>query len=173
MADLNKDILRIVGRLAVRQIQRRIREQRVTPHTRKAGVTLVERGLLQRSIKSEPKGNRVVISAGGANVPYARIHHEGGIIRPKRAQYLTIPLTPKAKQFTARDYPGETFIRKGVIFAKDGDDITPIYALKKEVRMPARPYMMLDGKDRNVIEAAVAARIQRDIDAVAAQTRRG
>jgi phage gpG-like protein len=172
VADLSSDILRIVGRLAVRQIQRRIRQRRVTPHTRKPGVTLVERGLLTQSIKAEPKGNKVVISAGGANVPYARIHHEGGVIRPKTAKYLAIPLTPKAKQFRPRQYPGETFIKKGVIFGKDGEKLTPLYALKKQVTIPARPYMLLDGPDRKVIEAAVAERIQRDVDAATAETRR-
>jgi len=160
--------MRIVGQLAVRQIQRRIRERKVTPHTRKPGVTLVQRGMLLRSVKNEARGTGVVISAGGVNVPYARIHHEGGIIRPKKAKYLAIPLTPKARLTRPRDYGGETFIKNGIIFAKDGDKITAIYALKKEVTIPARPYMYLDEKDASLIENAVADRIQKEIDAMAA-----
>lgn len=158
---LMADIIRLTGQLAVRQITRRIREGRVTPGTNKAGRTLVKRGLLLRSIKNTQRGNSVVISAGGADVPYARLHHEGGIVKARRAQYLAIPLTPKAALYNARDYPGETFIKKGIIFEKDGDRIVPVYVLKKQVIMPARPYMYLDDGDRKALADAVAGEIKR------------
>lgn len=165
MAEITTDLLRIVGRLAVRQIQRRIRERRVSPSTRNKAVTLFTRGLLLRSIKAEVKGAQVVMSAGGADVPYARIHHEGGVIRPRNAQYLAIPLTPAAKRTPPRQFPGETFIAKGVIFSKGSDGtITPQYALKKEVTIPARPYMFLDDHDTALIEDACRERIQASID---------
>lgn len=166
MKDVTDDILLIVGRLAVRQIQRRIREARVRPRTPGKQVALVRRGLLLRSVKYARLNNsEVVISAGGADVPYARIHHEGGIIKPRRAQYLAIPLTPEAKRHQPRRFPGATFIAKGVIFSKAPDgNITPQYALKKEVKMPKRPYMLLDDNDMGIIEAAVRERVQASVE---------
>jgi phage gpG-like protein len=167
MAEVTTDILRIVGRIAVRQIQRRIRERRVGPPTRNKAVTLFTRGLLLRSVKAEVNQSQVILSAGGADVPYARIHHEGGIIRPRTAKFLAIPLTPQAKRSGPRQFQGDTFIAKGIIFSKDENGkITPQYALKKEVRMPARPYMFLDDHDRVLIEDACRERIQRSIDEI-------
>lgn len=167
MADLTTDVLRIVGRLAVRQIRRRIQERRVKPATRGKAVTLHTRGLLLQSIRSAVRGDKVVLSAGGADVPYARIHHEGGVIRPKNAQYLAIPLTPAARRSGPREFQGETFVKKGVIFSRQtSGKIVAQYALKKQVVMPARPYMFLDDHDRNIIEDAVRERIQREIDEV-------
>lgn len=155
------EVLRLVGQLAVRQITRRIREGRVSPSSKNRGRTLMKRGLLLRSIKNEARGTAVVISAGGADVPYARIHHEGGVILPNRAKYLAIPLTAKAALFKPRDYPGETFIAKGVIFEKvEGGKPMALYALKKRVEMPARPYMFLDENDKRVIEEAVSGYLQ-------------
>jgi len=146
----------LVGRLAVRQIQRRIREARVAPRTDKKGTTLVKRGHLLRSIRNSERGDSVIITAGGRDVPYARIHHEGGVIRPRNAQYLAIPLTPEAALYKPRNYPGETFVAKGVIFVKkDGGKPVPVYVLKKEVVMPGRAYMYLDEGDRSEIETAV------------------
>lgn len=79
----------------------------------------------------------------GSNLPYARIHEEGGVIRPKTKQALTVP-------FPGKVYPpasilkgsGKTFVRKNVIFMKIGsDDVIPIYALEKEVVIPARKWI--------------------------------
>ncbi|MDD4310649.1 MAG: phage virion morphogenesis protein, partial [Candidatus Cloacimonetes bacterium] len=116
MAEPFSDLLRLIGALVVRQINQRIRSGKVTPATSKRGTTLVERGKLLRSIKYRVDGAAVVISAGGANVPYARIHHDGGIIKPKNAKYLAIPLTAQAKLYKPRQYPAKTFIAKGIIF---------------------------------------------------------
>jgi phage gpG-like protein len=145
-------MLKGIGVLVVQQIRKRIRENRVTPKTGKAGTTLYQRGKLSRSIKWRIEGDAVVISAGGADVPYARIQHEGGIIRPKHAKFLAIPLTPAAKEHKPREYPGATFIRKGIIFEKlESGKVKALYALKKQVELPARPYMFLDPADETRI----------------------
>ena len=159
--NIEKDILRSVGALAVRQIQRRIREGRIEPQTRKSGRTLYSRGALFRSIRYRTEGDAVILTAGDASVPYARIHHEGGIIHPRNAKYLAIPLTPKAKLSRPRDYPAPTFIAKGMIFEKTDGKPIPIYALKKQVEIPARPYMFLDNHDKTMIRSAVVSQIQR------------
>jgi phage gpG-like protein len=149
------DLLRLIGVLVVRQVGARVRSGRVSPSTQKHGRTLVERGHLLRSIKYRIDGEAVVISAGGQNVPYARIHHEGGIIKPKNAKYLAIPLNAQAKLYRPRNYPGKTFMKKGIIFLDDNGKLTPLYALKKQVEIPERRYMFVDNDDRNQIKRAV------------------
>jgi len=159
---LTNDLLRMIGVLVTRQVGARIRTGQVTPATKKAGRTLVERGHLLRSIKYRIDGEAVVISAGSQNVPYARIHHEGGIIKPKNAKYLAIPLTPQAKLYNPRQYPGETFIAKGIIFLKqDGQKPLPLYALKKQVVIPERRYMFVNETDRNLIKNAVKSWLEK------------
>lgn len=156
---------RIAGRLAERQIKRRISSGRIVPPTqKKGGRTLVRHSHLLKSIKYRVEGNTAVISAGNANIPYARIHHEGGVIKPVRAQYLAIPLTAKAALYNARDYPGETFVSKGMIFEKEEGKKkpTPLYVLKRSVTMPARPYMFLDSDDMRIIQRAIEEQMQKE-----------
>lgn len=82
----------------------------------------------------------------GSNLTYARIHEEGGVIRPRKAKYLTIPV---GKALTAagvvrkpyRQWSGlELRPRKGkpgYVALKDG---APVWVLVKQVNIPARPY---------------------------------
>jgi len=104
----------------------------------------------------------------GSNVVYARIHEEGGTIRPKRAKYLTIPLRHlkwsqgreryQAKNYSAFTNAGrqrwgagnlgvaQTFIlnRHGrlYIMGKVGrGKIVPLFRLVKQVKIPKRPYL--------------------------------
>lgn len=88
-------------------------------------------------------------------LPYASIHDEGGIIRPKKKKFLTVPLpaalTPagvlrgKATSFK------NTFIDKTddgdlIIFQNKNkgegkeDEIIPLFVLKKKVEIPARKW---------------------------------
>lgn len=88
----------------------------------------------------------------GKRVVYANILETGGIIRPVNRKYLTIPLKPAltpagVPRFTAQEvrqgltqYKG-SFIRKGVIFGKTGNKITPLFVLKKQVVIPPKRYM--------------------------------
>lgn len=77
------------------------------------------------------------------------IHEEGGVIRPSRSKYLTIPLpsaldrrgVPLKK--SARDWP-DTFVirsKRGnllIVQKRKGGGITPLYLLKSSVRIKAR-----------------------------------
>jgi len=100
-------------------------------------------GTLARGIKgfSEIK-NKTKVSAGLKvdlrRVPYARIHELGGIIKPKKSKYLTIPF-PGVKG-KVRQYKN-TFVAKGVIFQKLGKKLKALFVLKKQVTIPARPYL--------------------------------
>jgi len=69
-------------------------------------------GALEKSWRVKSRRDRSAI--GGrtwdfrSNKPYARIHNRGGIIRPKRAKKLTIPVTgiSRAVKRGPRHYPG-------------------------------------------------------------------
>lgn len=82
---------------------------------------------------------------GGARpYRYAYVHEFGATIRPKRRQYLAIPLNDLARAHRPRDF--DLFVirsRRGnlLLVARAGDGLLPMYVLKKRVRVPARPYM--------------------------------
>lgn len=76
------------------------------------------------------------------------VHENGKTIRPKRAQFLTIPLpaamdsrgVPKKRR--ARDWPN-TFVKRSkrgnlIIFQKKGGQLVPLYFLTKETKIPKR-----------------------------------
>lgn len=119
------------------------------------------------------------IGSGVANkfrMPYANIHEDGGVITPKKAKYLTIPLEAALtragvpKKASARDW-ANTFIRKSkggnlIIFqaAKSGK-IIPLYVLKRSVSIPGRQYLsrtVLQMRERFLM--AMNGAIQRGID---------
>ena len=154
---LDKVLMKSVGILITNRIQERIRKNQIVPPTNKSGKsTLVDSGRLMKSIKFRVSGNTIII---GSNVAYAKIHHEGGIIYPKKAKYLTIPLCPEAKGKSARDFT-DTYIAKGIIFRKLGKDQDEkkdeaLYKLQKSVKIPARPYMFLDSRDKSFIQETI------------------
>ena len=62
----------------------------------------------------------------------------GGVIKPKRAKNLSIPVVADAVGRRAKDYKGDLFFlktKKGTkgLFEKDGDDIRMVYLLKDKV----------------------------------------
>lgn len=73
---------------------------------------------------------------------YAGIHEHGGVIRPKRARALTIPLTPQARRLPAKLWPKGSLFRVGSILAsKRGRGIKPQFALKKSVFIKPKRYV--------------------------------
>jgi phage gpG-like protein len=113
-------------------------------------------GNLERSITPAPveETDTRITGAVGTNQIYARIQELGGTISAKNAANLTIPLeaalTPSGvAKFTAREVienPGVagmtgTFFAKGILFGKNQSAITPLFALKPSVTLPARPYI--------------------------------
>jgi len=103
-------------------------------------------GELMKSLHPEVKrsGDNVV-GRVGTKLVYARIQELGGVITPKRARALTVPLQAAltqrgAARGRARDFMN-TFIAKGIIFQRAGKDIIPLFKLKKAVQIRARPYL--------------------------------
>lgn len=98
-------------------------------------------GELRRSIKYKMGGtkNDIRSEIGSWGVIYARILERGGTIRPKRVQYLTIPL-PGVKGW-ARNYENAFFIKskKGnlLLVQSEGKGLKPLFVLKKSVQIPA------------------------------------
>ena len=108
------------------------------------------RASIQGTVEQDGGGSfSIVLRAGtpdGGRVPYARIHEEGGTIRPKRGRFLKIPVGPALTGAgVSRLPPGRNgdfrFVptpRGGVLVGRDGK---VWYVLRREVRIPARPYL--------------------------------
>src|SRR5574342_211372 len=88
-------------------------------------------------------------------VTIAYVHEYGATIRPKTAQWLTIPLIPAAKNKRAGDFGDELFFYqpKGKDYAflarKKGDGEENVFILMKEVTIPERSFLRT-GFDQNV-----------------------
>lgn len=145
-------------------------------------------GHLSRSIGSivvQEQGELVgIVGSGvrtGSRVRYADIHERGGVIRPKRAKYLTIPIgKSKTKagvgRFSARDIMGGfteydktavfrskkgNLIYWGVKKLKKGNRLEPLFVLVKSVTIPARRYMSMTAKaNTDKVMKRLQARIQ-------------
>lgn len=95
------------------------------------------------------RGNSLDTLYGTISTAGFAIHETGGVIRAKKAKYLTIPLpdaldgrgVPLRKR--ARDWD-KTFVARSkrgnlLVFRKDKNGgVTPLYLLKPSVRIPAR-----------------------------------
>lgn len=102
---------------------------------------------MRESLKVE--GGTIPTIAGYMSVPGTRkIHEHGGVLKPKKAKYLTIPLpaalnsngTPKRPSASAWK---DTFVIKSkagnlLICQKQGARLVPLYVLKKSVTIPPR-----------------------------------
>jgi hypothetical protein len=120
----------------------------------------VRSGHLYKSIgsvvSSSDKNIKAEIGSGvrqGKRVSYADILETGGVIKPSKGKYLTIPIgealtAAGVPRFTAAEVrDGKTkfkssFIAKGIIFGKTGKKgIVPLFILKTSVTIPAKYWM--------------------------------
>lgn len=108
--------------------------------------------------------------------PHGRVHELGGVIRPKRAQHLTVPLDAVLDgrglaMFSARQvirapqaygYAG-TFVHNKVIFGKDASGgIVPLFALRDQVVLKPVGYI---GKTMKEQRPALRADIRDGVNA--------
>lgn len=113
--------------------------------------------------KDEIKG---IIGSGvrtGNRVVYADILEKGGVIKPKRAKFLTIPIGENKTKtekiaYKARDFEN-TFIRKGIIFQNLGKGkIRPLFLLKSSVTIPDFMYLsQTAGQMESIVEESINA----------------
>ena len=127
----------------------------------------------------------------GRGAPYAKAHEFGATIRPRRRQFLTVPLrdaktaagvTRQQAQLrrsgrgfeTASLVPGaedtQTFIftsvgnRKIIAVAKRGGGVLPLYVLRKSVRIPERlGFRDTWGNQKRWLKTTGAARLRKII----------
>ena len=103
------------------------------------------------------KGKKVQVGVfDGENAWLARIHEYGCDIRAKKAQYLTIPISPKSIGKKAGEFDDLFFVQ-----AKSGEkflardvrkgEIELLYWLTKSVKIPERSFLRA-GFDENVKE---------------------
>lgn len=137
------------------------------------GKALVDTGALLRDLVSTPPQQDADSVSIGTNLVYARLHQHGGVVRPRRAKFLTIPLTREAgrskslKRWLDKN-KGQAFIRKSrkgnlIAFksAKHGRPY-PHWLLVESVRVPARPFLgwPRDGSGDRMVEKIVAQVIE-------------
>ena len=148
------DITRVMHRFAIRKAARLERFGKQNASSR----LNVRSGRLRASISGsamkDTRGNIVLqLQAGGRDkdVSYARIHEDGGTIRPVNAKFLTIPISDKLftgagvqRYKSVRDVPDPlTFAqsRKGQPLLLHEVTGEVFYILKKQVKIPRRPYL--------------------------------
>ncbi len=94
-------------------------------------------------------GLRIVVGIDSKLVPYARIHEFGGVIRPRRAKALTIPVSEEAVKALAEAGGNiralDLFVIPGdggnsVLARKKGDGIEVMFVLSASVTIDARPF---------------------------------
>lgn len=172
-----RPVLRSIGRLGVESVKENFdaggrpkRWKKSARAKKQGGQTLQDDGKLKGSITSRVGATKVAI---GTTDIRADVHHSGKTIKPRSKKFLTIP-TEFAKhkgsgkvKGTARDFE-DTFIKKGKtgkglwIFQNQPDGkILPIFKLVKRVKMPARPFMLLQKEDLTEIKKLLTKHIMR------------
>lgn len=94
-------------------------------------------GMLRNSIKHEMHYPEAYI---GSNVVYARIHELGGTIRPKKGQFLSIPVGDWTD--SPRNHPELRYaqsVNGQPYLVTEGGEV--MYILRRQVTLPARPYL--------------------------------
>ena len=106
-------------------------------------------------------------AAYGSNVAYMRKQEFGGIIRAKGKRYLTVPLNREAKLLRRRtpdlrSVPGLVIV-KGLLGRKGpGGRFVPLFALKRQVRLPPRPWALRCGLESATAMKEAFVKVVRD-----------
>ena len=85
----------------------------------------------------------VLVGAGAfSDLPYAFIHETGGVIRPKRAKALAVPLTPEARKAgSPRNMPNLSFMPRGKRAPILYEGFKTHFVLPKKVTIPRTGYI--------------------------------
>ena len=150
-------VMQQIGRALVAGAQMRFRAQATPagqpwPKSHRAisegGQTLTDRALLRRSITWQATASSATV---GTNVVYAAIHQFGGTIRAKKGPFLSIPVTAQARAAgSPRNMPGLAVAQtlKGQFVLLESKSGTVHFLLRKQVTMPARPFLGASDDDR-------------------------
>lgn len=131
-------------------------EHRLKTDNLKGGGVHRRSGFLSRGVQTKTSGTGVrdvEVSTYIFGVPYARVQELGGVIRPRRKKWLTIPLdaakTGSGVLRARAPFWEDTFFRRSkkgnlILWQKKGDEIIPLFVLKKQVRLkPKLGFMRL------------------------------
>ena len=154
----------------------------LTKQVKKSSKPLLDRGTLRASITYKVKENKLIV---GTNLIYAPIQHYGGVIKPKKAKTLTLPTTRKVRRLVETkgvrgflkklEEEGYRIVwrPKSVIAIPPKPKgkrkkVKPKYGLplksgigelvlirKKEVKIPARPYMLLTEEELEYLKERI------------------
>lgn len=126
---------------------------------------LEDKGRLKASVRAESQGADLLLTA---STPYANLHQFGGVVRPKRAKMLAIPITKEAKRVgspRANRFPRPLF----VLAKEDGPPtlaesltdgtVRVHYVLRREVRIPPRPFLGFSRATQEKIERVIQDRV--------------
>ena len=139
-----------------------------------SGLPLRDTGSLLSSITYKVEGDRAIV---GTNRQGARLNQEGGVIIPKKGQWLWIPASRSIRS-QLRSYGGSitrliqsyksngSYIYKkgGAFFARakgKGGRETMLFILKKQVTIPARPFLYFSTEDVAIIEKMLGGTIEK------------
>lgn len=90
----------------------------------------------------------------GTDLFSAPTMHFGAVIKPKNAKFLTLPMPGITG--SARSYEN-TFFKGGMMFQNlPGGGIRPLFVLRKQVKIPARPFMTVSDTTLSEISGLVA-----------------
>lgn len=132
----------------------------LTIANKKGSKPLIDNNDLLTSIASRVEGQKVIC---GTTKRHAQTVHDGGVIKPQKTKFLTIPASwsvrrkilgssPRAYIESLKKAGYEVFFRvrkggdSGVVMMqpkKKGAEPVVIFILKKSVKIPARPFMRL------------------------------
>jgi len=116
------------------------------------GQTLSLSRRLRNSITYEATSTGV---SWGTNVAYAAMQHFGGVIRAKSGPFLSIPITPQARAAgSPRNFEGLHVAQsvKGQFMLVDDKGVVH-YLLRKQVTLPSRKFLGVNGADEKEIVA--------------------
>ena len=89
-----------------------------------------------------------IAAAAVSDLPYAEIQDVGGVITPKNADHLAIPLTSVAKKQNPREWPAKRLFfleikrtRNKFLAERVGSKLRFHYLLRERVRIPATNYL--------------------------------
>ncbi len=169
--------LSLMGLSAIQKnVEKNIRPQNapLTQAVKEGNNTLRDSNILRNSLTARHTDK---VAEVGTNVPYAQIHNPPDgrrktVIKPKKAKYLCLPAGPETRKLFGqygwspreviagleakgasvyRPYKKGSKVRADVIMAKEkGGKPQAIFILKKQITIPARPFMFLPDR---VIEA--------------------
>ena len=125
-----------------------------------------DRGLAN-SLAYELRQGGTAIEAGSSAI-YAGPQHRGALIRPRRAKALAIPL-PDARGRRPKDFrdlhfrPASPAAKPNVIgvLGKGDEDFKPLFALAREVRLPARPWLKVSDRNWDYLGRALIRLLER------------